>query len=164
MKNMSKKNNQNNKEAVFDRVPLDELWPLVADTFEAGGRFRFFPEGTSMLPLIRAHRDSVLIEAPRKLSVGDILLYKRKNGQFVLHRLVRMTKDTLYFCGDNQVSIEKGIDRRDILARVAGIYRDDKFLTAEALPLKLYTHALSFSRPFRRVAIGAYSRVKKMLP
>ncbi len=162
MKNM--KNNQNNEKAVFDRLPLNELWPLVADTFEAGGRFRFFPEGTSMLPLIRPHRDSVLIEAPKKLSVGDVLLYRRKNGQFVLHRLVRMTKDTLYFSGDNQVSIEKGITRRDVLARVAGIYRDDKFFSAEALPLKVYTQALSFSRPLRRVAVGAYSRVKKILP
>ena len=113
---------KHNEQKTMQDMPLEELWPLIEEVFSAGGRFRLFPRGNSMLPLIRPNIDSVLIERPTEISRYDILLYRRQNGQFVLHRLMKIEKDTFTMCGDHQYYLEKGLPRDAVLARVCGIY------------------------------------------
>ena len=133
-------------------LPLEELWPLIDAVFAKGGRFRLFPRGDSMLPLIHAGVDSVLIEPPQKFSRHDILLYRRANGQFVLHRLMRIDKSGLTMCGDNQYFLEKNVSESAILGRVCGIYFEENYLPIEAPALRRYAKRRAFSRPFRRLA------------
>ena len=52
--------------------------------------------GTSMLPLIKEGVNTVKItKINAKLKRGDVLLFKRDDGSYVLHRLVRVKKDTV---------------------------------------------------------------------
>ena len=132
-------------------MPLEELWPLIEEVFAAGGRFRLFPRGTSMLPLIHPNVDSVLIETPQNITRYDILLYRRKNGQFVLHRLMKIEEDSLTMCGDNQYYLEKGIARDAVLARVCGIYFGEQYLPIDAPRLRRYAKRRACSRPFRHI-------------
>ena len=132
-------------------MPLEDTWPLINDVFEKGGRFRLFPRGTSMLPLIRPGIDSVLLEPPLAYSRYDILLYRRKNGQFVLHRLMKIEKDGLVMCGDNQAVLEKGVPHTAVLARVAGLYIGEEYLPADAPDLRRYAKRRALSRPVRHI-------------
>ena len=52
------------------------------------------PSGSSMLPLIRPDRDTVVIKRriPKKY---DVVLYKRDNGKYILHRVLKI-KDKEY--------------------------------------------------------------------
>ena len=143
---------KNNENKAMQDMPLEELWPLIADVFQMGGRFRLFPRGVSMLPLIRPNIDSVLIEKPQNLARHDILLYRRKNGQFVLHRLMKFEENGLTMCGDNQYFLEKGVPKDAVLARVCGIYFDDEYLPIETPKLRRYAKRRAFSRPLRRIA------------
>ena len=64
---------------------MEEMYPLLREVIDSGGEFRLYPRGTSMLPLIRQGKDSVALVRPEALSRHDICLYRRGNGQFVLH-------------------------------------------------------------------------------
>lgn len=150
---------KNDELRAMQNMPLEELWPLIEEVFALGGRFRLFPRGTSMLPLIRPNVDSVLIEPPHQFARGDILLYRRKNGQFVLHRLIRITDDGLTMCGDNQYYLEKGIPTEAVLARVCGIYFEEEYLPIDAPRLRFYAKRRAFSRPFRHLKAGLANRL-----
>jgi len=138
-------------------MALEDTWPLIRDVFEKGGRFRLFPRGTSMLPLIRPGIDSVLLEHPHSYSRYDILLYRRQSGQFVLHRLMRLKKSGLVMCGDNQYVLEYGVPAEAVLARVTGIYFGEEYVPLGDPRLKRYAKRRAFSRPIRHL-IAAMKR------
>ncbi len=119
---------------------LDEYISLIKEVTESGGEFRLYPRGTSMLPLLRQGVDSVgLIEPPLKLRKYDIILYRRKSGQYVLHRVLNVNNDgTLFLCGDNQTDIETDIFPTDVLALVSCIYRGEKRYEAGKKGMRLY--------------------------
>ena len=90
-------------------VSLKDFWPIMKEVIESGGEFTFYPHGTSMLPLIRQGEDQVVLVEPKDIKVGDIVFYRRNDGHFVLHRLVKITKGQYVMCGDNQYLLEYGI-------------------------------------------------------
>lgn len=123
-----------NKE--FNLSEYDETIRLV---LESGGEFRIYPKGTSMLPLIRAGRDSVCLEKPEgSLKKGDIAFYLRDSGEYILHRAVKAENGHYTMCGDNQLIPEKGIEDRHIIGVVTKIYRGDKLLNRKSFKNRAY--------------------------
>lgn len=121
------------------RVQLDELWPVMAEQIAAGGRVRFSPKGVSMLPMLRQNTDSVvLIKTDGNLNKYDLPLYRRKNGQFVLHRVVDVTADGYTMCGDNQYVREYNVKPEQILAVTSGFYRGDSYVDASDKKYRSY--------------------------
>lgn len=57
--------------------------------------------GCSMQPLIRKNRDSVtVVPVFRELRRGDIVLFARADGSFVVHRVRRISGSTVQTVGD----------------------------------------------------------------
>ena len=118
---------------------MQELVPLIEEVVREGGEFRLFPRGTSMLPLLREGRDSVVLVAPGTLEKRDICLYRRENGAYVLHRLIKWDQEGRpVFCGDNQTALEYGVARDSVVAVVHACYRDDKRREVTDLRYRLY--------------------------
>lgn len=141
---------------------LDEYIPLICEVINSGGEFRLYPRGTSMLPLLRQGIDSVALVAPQTLKRGDILLYRRKNGQYVLHRLVRVRRDgSLWFSGDNHMTVEKGIAKEQILASTAAVFRGEKRKERDSLGMRLYFGMMTF--PLFKGAVLFVRRVVRFL-
>ena len=104
---------------------MKDLEPLIIETVNQGFTFTMLPKGTSMLPLFREGEDSVILSAlPEKVVAGDVILYKRENEQYVLHRVMMVKGDTFVMCGDNQSIFEKGITRENMIAIASGMIRD----------------------------------------
>lgn len=63
--------------------------------------------GGSMIPFLH-HGDTVYLDLPRfPVKRGDILLYTRSNGQYILHRVVQTNADgSLWMSGDAQQELE----------------------------------------------------------
>ena len=102
-----------------------ELEPVIRETLERGATVTLLPRGTSMLPLIRQGMDEVVLKSvDRPLKKYDIPFYKRKNGQFVLHRIVDVKKDGYVLCGDNQLDYEYNVTDDMIIGVVCAIKRD----------------------------------------
>ena len=74
---------------------LEQLLPLIQETLAQGKTFQFSPRGVSMQPMLIQGRDTVtLAPVDRELKKYDLPLYRRDNGAFVLHRIVKVG-DTL---------------------------------------------------------------------
>lgn len=126
---------------------LEEIYPLIEETLTKGGVFRFSPQGVSMLPFLLAGRDEVLLSSVDTPMPLDVCLYRRADGSFVLHRVVKRERDGTYsFVGDNQSYIERGIPREAILARVTKIFRDGEEHSIEEAAFMRYAR-----RHLRRV-------------
>lgn len=140
------------------RVNLEELLPIIEEQLNEGKEICFSPNGTSMLPLLRPGRDSVtLITAPPSLKKYDLPLYRRKNGQFVLHRVIKSEKDHTYtMCGDNQYAREHGIKHSQIVGIVTSICRNDKTISCNSPLLRIY----AFIRIRERWLWGLCVRIK----
>ena len=131
------------------KMRLDDLMPLIRERLAAGQTVSFFPNGVSMLPMLRQGRDSVeLSPAPERLKKYDLPLYQRDNGQYVLHRVVAVGKD--YTCvGDNQFLLEPGVERRQVIALVTSFTRDGKRVEVTDLRYQIYCRLWCASRPIR---------------
>ena len=110
------------------------------DIIAEQGKLVYTSEGDSMFPIIRA-RDLLIIEAVRApLKVGDVPLYKRDSGQYVLHRIVAIKKGKYALKGDNRTFVEKGITDKHIIGVLTGIVRDGKTVSVTDSKYKLYVH------------------------
>ena len=96
--------------------------------------------GTSMNPLLKSERDKVYIEKPTsRLKKGDVALYKRSNGLFVLHRVYKVMKSSYVFWGDNHFLLEYGVEDNNIIGVAKGYYKGEKYVDfSKSLRCKLY--------------------------
>ena len=107
-------------------VDLETLFPLIQQKLNQGGDVTFGPKGVSMLPIIRQGIDSVKISPlTSDLKKYDVPLYRRSNGQFVLHRIVGINNGSYVMCGDNQFIREKDITRDMIIGVMSEIIKPD---------------------------------------
>lgn len=110
---------------------MKDIFPVIEEGIKNGGRFRFYPKGASMLPLIRQGKDSVVFARADDVKKYDIVLYRRDDGNFVLHRVVGKNNDGYIMCGDGQFWYEKGIKEEQLLAKVVGLYRENEFVSLD---------------------------------
>ena len=84
--------------------------------------------GNSMYPFLTHGRDTVYLRKVRApLKKGDMVLFSRRNGRYILHRVLSV--DThLTLLGDNQVEPEPGIAPEQVLAGVSAVRRKGKLL------------------------------------
>lgn len=81
--------------------------------------------GSSMTPFLVPGRDSVLLaRPPERLRRGDIALYRRDGGAYVLHRVHHCVRDGSYaMLGDAQCTVEHGVRHDQVLAVVQSAVR-----------------------------------------
>lgn len=140
-------------------VPMEELVPLVTEVISSGREFRLYPRGKSMLPTIVEGTDSVILAVPEALQVMDAVLYVRANGQYVLHRIVALRDTDCDMCGDNQCTIEKGVPRTSILAKVTAIYHGECRVEVTDRSYQKKLRRLYAKKPFGRILLS----VKRIL-
>jgi len=135
------------------RIFLCEVTPLIEETLQGGGEVAFTPAGHSMFPMLRNRQDKIiLVQASEQLKKYDIPLYRRGNGQFVLHRVVAVKKDGYTLCGDNQWQVEYGIRHEQIVGVVKAFYRGDKYIDCNVgKTYQLYCVIWTKLLPIRRI-------------
>ena len=128
---------------------LEYLMPVFRERLATGQSIRFSPQGTSMLPMLRQGRDSVVISPVMgKLKKYDIPLYQRDNGQYVLHRIIEVG-DTYICIGDNQFVPEPGLRHEQIIAVVTSFDRGGKIHQTDEVCYQLYCWLWDHSRHIR---------------
>lgn len=93
------------------------------------GKLVYSVKGQSMFPLIKAGKDVVVIDktdASACLRRLDIVLYKNNNGNYVLHRILKIKNDSFVICGDNCWKREFDINRLQIIGKLVEILRGEK--------------------------------------
>jgi SOS-response transcriptional repressor LexA len=104
-----------------------EIFKVMKLAFENNQTFILRVRGTSMFPLLKDKKDSVrLAPINGELKKRDIVLYRRTNGAYVMHRIIKIKDGVYSMVGDNQRLIETPIYKEQILAIATHIIKNDK--------------------------------------
>lgn len=142
---------------------LDNLMPLFRERLAAGQKVKFSPRGTSMLPMLRQGVDSVVLAPlPDKLRKYDLPLYQRKDGKYVLHRVVE-AGDTYTCIGDNQFVLEPGLTHGQMIAVVAAFTRGRREYSVEHWGYRVYCRLWHYSRPVRHFLRRGFGWLRRHL-
>ena len=146
-----------------NETSLAKQLPHLQELLRSGKAVFIKPNGTSMLPMLRQGIDGVVLCAvPENLRKYDLPLYRRDNGMFVMHRIVKVGKT--YTCvGDNQFHLEKGLRQDQMIAVVTGFYRGDRYYPVSALSYQIYCRFWHYTRFIRRVWRAVKRRIKRFL-
>lgn len=138
--------------------------PLIREALNMGQTVRFNPRGTSMLPMLREGIDSVVLSPlSEKLHKYDLPLYQRKNGKYVLHRVVE-ARETYTCIGDNQFAFETGLEHGQMIGLVTAFYRDDKAYKVSDWRYRMYCRIWHYSRPLRKFWRRGIRWIRRHLP
>lgn len=125
--------------------------PIIRECLDGGRSVSFSPRGVSMLPMLREERDTVeLSPITGRLKKYDLPLYQRENGQYVLHRIVKVG-DTYTCVGDNQFQLEPGLCDDQMIAVVTAFTRDGMRIPVSHPGYRLYCRVWHCTRPIRRL-------------
>ena len=134
------------------KVRLEEILPLIEERLAAGQDVRFTPRGISMQPMLRNGQDTVVLSPLKgKLKKYDLPLYRRADGQFVLHRIVAVKGDEYTCIGDNQFVLESGVKQEQLIAVVSAFVRKGKEHAVTEFGYRSYCRFWHFSRPVRHI-------------
>lgn len=146
------------------KVSMEDIYPLMRESLDRGSDVSITVTGTSMLPLLHNGTDSAVLARPAgRLNKYDLPLYRRADGSFVLHRVVKVLPDGYIMCGDNQVVTEHGIRDENIIAVVTAFTRLGKRHSVAELPYRMYSVLWTNLRPFRRGCRSLKRRVGNLL-
>ena len=90
-------------------------------------------KGISMYPLFKEGEDLVHIEKYEEpLKVYDIVLFQRPNedNKYVLHRVMKISRNKVVVCGDNQ-RVSEIIFKEQIIGKVVGYYKRGRYVSIE---------------------------------
>lgn len=145
---------ERNVRALPPEVLMDQLLGLLEDA-------EFVPlviSGSSMTPFLVHGRDTVyLSKVQGLLKKGDMILYRRDNGAYILHRICRVDGETYTLVGDAQTRLEKGVRQDQVLATVSAVCRKGKILRSGCFWWDFFERVWIRMIPLRPAAMAVYS-------
>ncbi len=111
--------------------------------------------GQSMEPLLFNHRDTVYIEPLSVLHKRDVVLFRRSDGQLVLHRVLRCGKGGVLVCGDNDFRPETILPSQ-ILGVMTAFTRNGRMIATTACGYRLYSAVWTLSLPTKKLLRWIY--------
>jgi len=116
--------------------------------------------GNSMLPFIIGGKESVILQKPEQLIVGDVVLAWADGYRYVVHRIIRIDGDRVTLMGDGNLVGTEHCRVDDVKARVTHVVdakgRQHDFYHTWRRAAKVWF----WLRPIRRYLLAIYRRVK----
>lgn len=118
--------------------------------------------GSSMVPFLHSG-DTVYLDAvPEMLHKGDVILYMRPNGDYVLHRICKLCSDgSLLVAGDAQTRLEILPDRSCVFAIAVSARHKDKLIAPNSFRWWFFRRIWLCLRPLRPMFFALKRKKKK---
>lgn len=141
-----------------------EQYSSYAQELRAGKPVIAMTVGDSMQPLLyQGKTQVVLLPLSRPLKVGDLPLYQRPSGQYVLHRVVKIRDGVCYTRGDNRFHLDlERIEPDWVLGIAASVVRNGKTISVESRGYRAYVAFWLASYPVR-VVLNRISHIPSFL-
>lgn len=117
--------------------------------------------GDSMVPFLRP-QDTVYLDLPTAPpEKGDILLFTRASGQYVLHRVVKLEpQGLLWLLGDNQLAPEP-VPADRVCAIASAACCGGRYIKADSFRWWFFAHVWYRLVPLRRILARLRARLHK---
>ncbi len=141
----------------------EQLMPQLLDMLEVTEPVPLVISGGSMTPFLVHGRDTVYLSKVKKpLQRGDMVLYRRDSGSYILHRVYRVEENTCTMVGDAQTWLEQGIRPDQILAVVTAVRRKGKLLQKGSFWWDFFEKVWIRVVPLRPAVMAGYGLLKKL--
>ncbi len=134
------------------QISRQELPEIIRREFGAGRGFALTVTGSSMEPLLRHLRDKVVLvkpDGPYTPGCGDVVLFHRPSGEYVMHRIVKACGSGVYAVNGDAQSWTERIRRDQIDAVAAEFIRNGRCFSRDGRFYRIYVCIWRFTRPFR---------------
>lgn len=139
-------------------LPPEELMEQLLGLLEEAESVPLVISGNSMSPFLVHGRDTVyLSKVTAPLKRGDMILYRRRSGEYILHRICGVEGDTFCLVGDAQPVIERGIRREQVLAIVTAVRHKGKLLRKGSFWWDFFEKAWLRVIPIRPLLVRMYA-------
>lgn len=107
--------------------------------------------GYSMQPLIQYGRDTVTVsQITRPPEVGDIVLFRRRDGVYVMHRIKKITDDSIITIGDNCIREDSPIRHDQVCGLAVKTVRNGRSINLDSHSQRIYGKLWMLTLPLRR--------------
>ena len=145
------------------KVDTKEYVSMLRELTESGKEVSMLIAGNSMSPFLIHERDSICFKKPdRTLRRGDMVFYQRTSGQYVMHRIYKVSAEGYYIVGDAQQDIEGPVKREQIFALITRVRRKGKWIAPGDFWWEFFEHVWIRMVPVRRLIIGSYTKMKRI--
>lgn len=139
----------------------EQLMAALPELLEETDAVSLVISGNSMAPFLVDGRDTVYLSRVKEpLKRGDMVLYRRENGQYVLHRIYSLDNGIFSAAGDAQQLIEYGISVGQVIAVVTAVRRKGKLMEETALLWRFFATAWLSLLPWRKKLLCVYTRLR----
>ena len=128
---------------------MNLLGAFICESIENGREVNLTVTGDSMYPLFKSRVDTVVLNKPQKLKKRDIAFYKRDNGSYILHRILKIKGDNLMIAGDNELKKEYPVRKEQVIGVVKSFTRKGEAHTVDELWYKIYSFIWCVFFPIR---------------
>lgn len=134
----------------------------IEDVLERDERYVGTTSGSSMWPLLRDRRDTIVVERPcAPLKRFDIALYRR-GDRYVLHRVVDVQAGSYTMLGDNCANKEFGVPSDAVIGVLTELYRGEHHLDARDWRQRLYARVWYALYPVRHLIKRVHPRLARV--
>jgi SOS-response transcriptional repressor LexA len=146
------------------QITVNKMIPVIEELLEEGMRIRITVTGSSMYPFLRDKKDSVELyrSSYDQLKRGDIVLIRRDNGEYVLHRVVKKDRKYFYMNGDAQQWWEGPIKPKQVIAKVTKVWRKDRCILCSSFLWRLASILWMLLIPFRDLIFKSYYHLRRL--
>lgn len=140
---------------------MEYLVELMKQPLSEGKEVGLTTRGNSMWPLLRSGQDKIFIKTLDFYKKYDIILYKRDNGSYVLHRIVGEKNGAFVLAGDGEFKKEYPIYKNQILAGAVGGVRKGKPFSCTDFPYRFYSVVWVLLLPLRPIIVRLAAPVRR---
>lgn len=142
-------------------IANEEFFPVLKELLDSGKDVSLNTKGSSMVPFIHEKDVLYITPAPKNLRRGDMAVFKRLDGLYVMHRIRYVRKNAsgekeYYFIGDAQSWTEGPISREQIFGLVTAVKRRGKWTDKKHFVWWFYRHVWLWLVPVRRLVFKLY--------
>lgn len=144
-------------------VDTQEYMEMIRALLEDGQEVSMIVTGNSMRPFLKHGRDKICMKkTDRKLRKGDIVFYRRENGQYVMHRILKCGDQSYTLLGDGQIVPESGIRQEQIFARITKVQVRGKWIGPENFRWRFFEHIWIRFCGIRKLGFSFSSKVQNL--
>lgn len=141
-----------------DEQIIQEAVHLVQD----GVSVTFPVKGRSMLPFIIGGRESVILQKPGSLQLGQVVLAQVGPDRYVVHRIIKIEPDRITLMGDGNIRGTESCTPANVLAVATHVVDEKgKRRTLESKGQMFKAKVWFRIRPLRRIILAVLRRTCK---
>lgn len=145
-------------------IEIDAYLPVLVELAEQGHTVSLTITGNSMAPFLIHGRDQISFQKPDgPLKRGDMALFRRKNGAYIMHRVCRVDAEgNYYLLGDAQQAVEGPVAPEQVLGVVTRVCRKGKWLGPKDPWWRFFAGPWLWLRPLRPLLCRGYGRISRI--